>query len=178
MHDTLRIVNDSINVALLYGKETPGTSNTHELCMAGVMGFSVLVVCIIVCQICKSIETSRQNKLNHEVDMLKLNSIKEERKQLLEFCYKMALKKESDTRESVKQPEKNIPKLVHDKAYDRLDAAFCREDKGKSTEGVTSQNPGITPKNKDSEYISLDQIRQECWTIIKEFKEKNINKDF
>lgn len=64
--------------------------------------FVVVAVCVYnIWKITMSrIEEMRQASITHEEDMLELNRIKEERKRLLDFCYDMAQKKESETKES------------------------------------------------------------------------------
>lgn len=177
MNDTLRIVTDSINVVLSHGKGTTDTQSLHEYCVLSGIIVAALAVCVIVWQICKFLGTARKTKLDHERDMLIVHRIKEERKQLLDFCYKMAEKKESDTRETAKHPDKDIQKLLHDKVYDKLETTFSKSDRNPSTNGDEGNNTEVTSNVKDPNYITLDQIRQDCWKIINDLKNDNIKQE-
>lgn len=52
----------------------------------------IIVRCIII-----SLANTRLSLYKHEEEMHNLNRVKEERKQLLDFCYDMAKKKESES---------------------------------------------------------------------------------
>lgn len=116
MNDTIQIANDSLKVAISTFNGTKLYIDNIEMWKLLGIFMVVVVVVITIAQIIFKI-CSQQ----HEEKMHNLNRIKEERKQLLDFCYDMAKKKESDTKEDT----------------------------------------------KEKDLISLNQIRHECWLIIK-----------
>lgn len=171
MNDTIQIANDTLKVAMKMidsANQNPISPEMWDsLCVMGIFVVIAATIAYSVRTISSTIENSRAKSLNHEKDMHNLNKIKEERKELLKFCYDMAKKKESETREAEKEPQKDIQKLVHDKVYKTLGSALNVSDNNppKGDEGKNTEVSSNSPKIQD---ITLDQIRQECWLIIKQ----------
>lgn len=107
MNDTLRLANDSLNITLTnVNKVAEATSETTLEDVFYVYGvlFILLVIAVSIYYgvkvVVSSITEIRKASFKHEEEMQKLNRIKEERKDLLKFCYNLAQKKESETKEA------------------------------------------------------------------------------
>lgn len=203
MNDTLRIANDSLKVVLSSANESANNSSvtTEDIVLTIVVlvviaaGFYYIVKAVLV-----SVENSREKSFRHEEEMHNLNRIKEERKQLLDFCYDMAMKKESATKDFVKETtitemtktstkgtstekddEQSIDSSTKAKSVDNDKS----ENTESSTKGTSTENEEIsssvvnttTKEYKEAKHeggtITLDQIRQECWLIIKKMNDIN-----
>lgn len=103
MNDTLRIANDSLKVVLSPMNEA--VNNSGETTFEDIaFTIAVLIVIaaslyLIVRAILSSFKESRELSYKHEKEMLELNINKEERKRLMEFCYNLSQKKESEVDE-------------------------------------------------------------------------------
>lgn len=107
MNDTLRIANDSLNIVLsssnAVAKESSEITDNdvaYILCILAILIVIAASLYFIVRAILSSFKESRDLSYKHEKEMQELNIIKEERKRLMEFCYDMSQKKESEVDES------------------------------------------------------------------------------
>lgn len=171
MNDTLRIANDSLKVVLSSASESANNSSvttTEDIVLTIVVliviaaGFYYLVKAVLV-----FVEKSREKSFRHEEDMHNLNRIKEERKQLLDFCYDMAKKKESETKDFIKKTTTTVK-------TNTTDAKTSTEKEEKSTLVTNTMMEGENAGGNTEKTITLDQIRHECWQIIKQKNEIKI----
>lgn len=155
MNDTIQIANDSLKVALSVINCDKQSFNDFHLwkCVVSLLIVAVIVIAItqLIAKICSHI---------HEKDMLKLNREKEERKQLLDFCYEMAKKKESETKDFIKKTTTTVK-------TNTTDAKTSTEKEEKSTLVTNTMMEGENAGGNTEKTITLDQIRHECWQIIK-----------
>lgn len=173
MNDTLRIANDSLKVVL---SSTNGAQNSSATTWEDIIYLlCVIVILVVIAEgfyftvriILESIERSRENSLKHEEKMHDLNRTKEERKQLLDFCYDMAKKKESETKDFIKKTTTTVKKNT-------TDAKTSIEKEEKSTLVTNTMMEGENAGGNTEKTITLDQIRHECWQIIKQKNEIKI----
>lgn len=195
MNDTIQIANDTLCVAISAFNGAKQNINNIDMwkniCVLIVVAVIVIAITQLIAKICSQF---------HEKDMLKLNSEKEERKQLLDFCYEMAKKKESATKDYIKETtitettktttkgtsaekgeEQTTNSSTKVKSAENEETETTESsNKGTSTENEETSSSVVnttTKENKEVEHkegtITLDQIRQECWLIIKKMNDIN-----
>lgn len=165
MNDILKIANDSLKLVLSSTNET--ANNSVETTPKNVVLTIVILIVIatsfyfIVRTILLSIKESRKLSLQHEEKMQELNIIKEERKWLLDFCYDMAKKKESETKDFFEET------TITETTKSSTNGKSSEKEETTIREVNTTIKENKEEKHKE-ETISLDQIRHECWLIIKQ----------
>lgn len=108
-------------------------------------------IVLIVLIVCIALLIAGWFKGKHEKEMKKLEKENAERQQLLDFCYKLAEKKESETMDCVK---KTTTKTTT---------------KDETVTEVTNAEGG-----KIDGTITLNQIRQDCWKIVERLSKELI----
>lgn len=173
MNDTLRIANDSLNIVLssstaVAQESSKITANdvAYILCVLAILIVIAAGIYYTLRMILSAIKESRELSLQHEEKMLELNKTMEERKKLLDFCYDMAKKKESDTKDFIKKTTTTVK-------TNASDAKTSTETEEKSTIVTNTVMDGENAVGNTEKTITLDQIRHECWLIIK--KMNNVN---
>lgn len=156
MNDTIQIANDTLSVAISAFNGAKQNINNIDMwknvCVLIVVAVIVIAITQLIAKICSQF---------HEKDMLKLNSEKEERKQLLDFCYEMAKKKESETKDFIKKTTTTVK-------TNTTDAKTTTEKEEKSTLVTNTMMGGENAGGNTENTITLDQILHECWQIIKQ----------
>ena len=207
MNDTLRIANDSLNIVLSSSNAVAQESSeitandvAYILCILAILIVIAAGIYYTLRMILSAIKKSREMSLQHEERMLELNRTKEERKNLLDFCYEMAKKKESATKDFFK--ETTITETTKTSTKGTSSGKETKQTTDSSTNIKSAENENArttessnngtsadkedtsscvvnttTKENKEVEHIdgtiTLDQIRQECWLIIKKMNDVN-----
>lgn len=108
-------------------------------------------IVLIVLIVCIALLIAGWFKGKHEKEMKKLEKENAERQRLLDFCYKLAEKKESETMDCVK---KTTTKTT------------TKDGVGTITKDETVTEVTNAEGGKIDGTTTLNQIRQDCWKII------------